>query len=232
MNFLVYDSQTIDSVDFNGKHTNLILKFGAALKDNEILLYVLSDFEPCSFELTIDENKSLTELWNSIKHELRIPTNDYHLCEVASTANDNEKLLDELDQNLKHNGLVNGSQIMIKEGTIPSKNHVRVRVLRIIDRIHEPTQASLLNSFQKPNINSLCLVHINPWYEMNELGLFELPLISPFNVLRDHIVNCIGFRMPANFSKGTQAFEFIRLYNVEDDQPISVVHEPAMLTLK
>ena len=77
------------------------------------------------------------------------------------------------------------------------------------------------------------LVHTDPIYEMIELeGLFELPVISPFNVLRERIVNHIEFRIPSGFEREVKALEFIRLYDVEDDEPVSIVHEPLLTTLK
>jgi len=69
---LVYDHQTIDTIDFKQNNTNLCLKFGQALKENDILLYILSDREPNSLELIVDYNITLTELWNRIKQELHI----------------------------------------------------------------------------------------------------------------------------------------------------------------
>ena len=62
--------------------------------------------------------------------------------------------------------------------------------------------------------------------------LFDLALISPINVLRELIVAHIEFKVPPNFARDVKATEFIRLYNVEDNQPVSVVHEPILTTLK
>ena len=61
---------------------------------------------------------------------------------------------------------------------------------------------------------------------------FELPLISPFNVLRERIANFIEFRVPAGYQRDVKPAEFIRLYAVEDNQPVSIVHEPVLTTLK
>jgi hypothetical protein len=69
---LVYDHQTIDTIDFKQNNTNLCLKFGQALKENDLLLYILSDREPNSLELIVDYNITLTDLWNRIKQELHI----------------------------------------------------------------------------------------------------------------------------------------------------------------
>jgi len=62
--------------------------------------------------------------------------------------------------------------------------------------------------------------------------LFELPIISPFNVLRERIANHIEFKVPSNHPRGVKSCEFIRLYNIEDEQPISIIHEPVLTTLK
>ena len=66
--------------------------------------------------------------------------------------------------------------------------------------------------------------------ELNEL--FELPVISSFNVLRERIAKHIGFIIPSNYARDTRPLEFIRLYHVEDNQPISIIHEPLLTTLK
>lgn len=62
--------------------------------------------------------------------------------------------------------------------------------------------------------------------------LFELPLISPFNLLREKIANHIEFHVPSNFVREAKALEFIRLYGMQDDQPSSLIHEPLSTTLK
>ncbi len=67
---LVYDHQTIDTIDFKQNNTNLCLKLGQTLKENDLLLYILSDREPNSLELVVDFNLTLTDLWNLIKQEL------------------------------------------------------------------------------------------------------------------------------------------------------------------
>lgn len=68
----VYDHLTVDTINFKQNNTNLILKFGQALKENDLLLYILSDREPSSLELVIDRNRTLAELWSMIKTELRM----------------------------------------------------------------------------------------------------------------------------------------------------------------
>jgi len=67
---LVYDHQTVDTIDFKQNNTNLCLKLGQTLKENDLLLYILSDREPNSLELVVDFNLTLTDLWNLIKQEL------------------------------------------------------------------------------------------------------------------------------------------------------------------
>jgi hypothetical protein len=67
---LVYDHQTVDTIDFKQNNTNLCLKLGQGLKENDLLLYILSDREPNSLELVVDFNITLTDLWNLIKQEL------------------------------------------------------------------------------------------------------------------------------------------------------------------
>ncbi len=80
---------------------------------------------------------------------------------------------------------------------------------------------------------SLFLVHTDPIYDLSELEeLFELPLISPFNVLREQIVKYIEFRMPTGYARDVKPLEFIRLYDMEEDQPVSIIHEPLLTTLK
>jgi hypothetical protein len=59
-------------IDFKQNNTNLTLKFGQALQENDLLLYILSDREPSSLELVVDQNTTLTNLWNLIKHELNM----------------------------------------------------------------------------------------------------------------------------------------------------------------
>jgi len=54
-------------IDFKQNNTNLTLKFGQALQENDLLLYILSDREPSSLELVVDQNTTLTNLWSIIK---------------------------------------------------------------------------------------------------------------------------------------------------------------------
>jgi hypothetical protein len=72
----VYDHQTIDTIDFKENNTNLCLKSGQALKENDLLIYILSDREPNSLELVVDFNITLTDLWNLIKQELHIDSKE------------------------------------------------------------------------------------------------------------------------------------------------------------
>jgi hypothetical protein len=69
---IVYDHETVDSIEFKKNNTNLCLKFGQSLKENDLLLYILSDREPSSLELVIDRNLTLTQLWFTIKKELNM----------------------------------------------------------------------------------------------------------------------------------------------------------------
>jgi hypothetical protein len=57
-------------------------------------------------------------------------------------------------------------------------------------------------------------------------------LISPFNVLREQIAKYIEFRMPSGYARDVKPLEFIRLYDMEEDQPVSIIHEPLLTTLK
>ena len=63
-------------------------------------------------------------------------------------------------------------------------------------------------------------------------NVFELPVISPFNVLRERIAQIIEFKVPPNHARDAKPSEFIRLYEMEDDQPVSIIHEPVLTTLK
>jgi hypothetical protein len=77
------------------------------------------------------------------------------------------------------------------------------------------------------------LVYTRPIFELTELPeRFELPIVSSFNVFRERIAKFIDFKVPLNHENDIQPFEFIRLYDIEDDQPSSIVHEPALTTLK
>ncbi len=70
--FIVYDHQTVDKIEFKDNNTNLSLKFGEALKENDLLLYILSDREPSSLELVVNQNITLSHLWLLIKQELKM----------------------------------------------------------------------------------------------------------------------------------------------------------------
>lgn len=69
---LVYDHQTVDTIDFKQNNTNLCLKLGQALKPNDILLYILSDREPNTLEVVVDISLTLRDLWSLIKQELHM----------------------------------------------------------------------------------------------------------------------------------------------------------------
>ncbi|CAF0972981.1 unnamed protein product [Adineta steineri] len=215
----LYDHQSVDTINFKDNNTNLCLKFGHALKENDLLLYILSDREPCSLELVVDQNITLTELWLQIKHELKMDYNDneYHLCEVTSSLADDEQPLNDFDQTLSANSLTNGAQLTMRPGSVAPKNHVRLKIFRILDKIYEPMEA----------------IHIDPKYNTIEFGeYFELPIISPFNVLRERIAQYIEFRVPSNYARDVKPSEFIRLFDMENNQPVSIIHEPILTTLK
>jgi hypothetical protein len=63
-------------------------------------------------------------------------------------------------------------------------------------------------------------------------GFFEVPIISPFNVLREKIANHIEFKVPPGHARDIKPLEFIRLYYTDDEQPVSIIHEPLLTTLK
>lgn len=70
--YIVYDHHTVDSIEFKQNNTTLCLKFGQSLKENDLLLYILSDRDPCSLELVVDKNITLSHLWLLIKQELHM----------------------------------------------------------------------------------------------------------------------------------------------------------------
>lgn len=149
---VVYDHQTVDSIEFKENNTDLCLKLGQALKENDILLYILSHREPSPLELVVDRRQTLKQLWTLIKQELRMndDDNDYHLCEIQSnttTTDDDGRPLNEFDETLMSNELSNGTQLTIKLGSVPSKNHVRLRIFRIIGKTFKPSQASMTKVF-------------------------------------------------------------------------------------
>lgn len=77
------------------------------------------------------------------------------------------------------------------------------------------------------------LVHTRPLFELTALEKrFELPISSSFNVLRESIAKFIDFTVPPDYFDTAQPFEFIRLYDIENDQPTTLVHEPFLTTLK
>ena len=68
--------------------------------------------------------------------------NNYHLCEVQPSLINEEAPLNDFDQTLVVNGLTNGTQLTMRSGSVAPKNHVRLKVFRIIDRIFKPPEAS------------------------------------------------------------------------------------------
>lgn len=121
------------------------------MKENDILLYILSRYEPSPLEIVIDQDNTLRQLWSLIKQELRMDDqdNDYHLSEVqsATTNDDAERILNDFDQTLARNQLYNGTQLTIKIGSVSMKNHVRLRIRRITNKIYQPHQASKIDIF-------------------------------------------------------------------------------------
>jgi hypothetical protein len=141
----LYDHQTVDTIDFKQNNTNLCLKIGQTLKENDFLLYILSDHEPNTLELVVDFNITLNDLWNLIKHELNMDNknNDYHLCEVKTSLINDGSPLNDFDQTLLVNGLTNGAQLTIRSGSIAPRNHVRLKIFQIINKYYKPNEASM-----------------------------------------------------------------------------------------
>jgi hypothetical protein len=79
----------------------------------------------------------------------------------------------------------------------------------------------------------LFVVHTRPIFELTELPeRFELPIVSSFNVLRERIAKFLDVKIPLNYENDVQSLEFIRLYEIADEQPTVIVHEPVLTTLK
>jgi hypothetical protein len=77
------------------------------------------------------------------------------------------------------------------------------------------------------------IVHTRPKYQLVDIGeQFELALICPFQVLRERIAQFINHKVPASAPRDTKAAEYIRLYTMDKDEPVSIVHEPILTTLK
>lgn len=74
---LVYDHQTVDTIDFKQNNTSLCLRAGQALKETDILLFIQSDREANSVELVVDLTITLTDLWKIIKRELQMDGKTY-----------------------------------------------------------------------------------------------------------------------------------------------------------
>ncbi|CAF1418354.1 unnamed protein product, partial [Adineta steineri] len=215
----LYDHQTVDTINFRENNTNLCLKSGQALKENDLMICIQSDREPNLLELIVDYSMTLTDLWNLIKQKLNMDENDneYHLCEMKSTLINDGSPLNDFDQTLLVNGLTNGAQLTIRSGSIAPRNHIRLKVFKIINQYYKPNEA----------------IHTRPKFEMIELTQrFELPITSSFNALRERIAKLIDFKVPSNYTSDTQPLEFIRLYDIDDNQPTTIVHEPVLTTLK
>ena len=132
----------------------------------------------------------------------------------------------------------------MRAGSVAPKNHVRLKVFRIISKTYKPIEASTKDGFSIRPLTGDPTIDLTEWflslsvrtrpkYQIIELeDRFELPLISAFNVLRERIANFIEFRVPAGYQRDVKPAEFIRLYAIEDNQPVSIVHEPLLTTLK
>lgn len=68
--------------------------------------------------------------------------NEYHLCEVSTSLINEGSPLNDFDQTLTDNRLTNGAQLTIRPGSVAPKNHVRVRMTRIIEKTYHPPEAS------------------------------------------------------------------------------------------
>jgi hypothetical protein len=53
--------------------------------------------------------------------------------------------LNDFDQTLLVNGLTNGTQLTIRSGSVAPRNHVRLKVFRIINKYYKPNEASMNN---------------------------------------------------------------------------------------
>jgi hypothetical protein len=133
------------------------------------------------------------------------------------------------------NSLTNGAQLAMRIGSIPPRNHVRLKIFQIINKFYRPNEASMNENFHLHSIDCfICfLVHTRPIYELTELPeRFELPIVSSFNILRERIAKFLDLKIPVNYENDIQSFEFIRLYEIADEQPTVIVHEPSLITLK
>jgi hypothetical protein len=68
--------------------------------------------------------------------------NDYHLCEMQSSLINDGTPLNDFDQTLLENKLTNGAQLTMRAGSVAPKNHVRLKIFRILDRTYQPVEAS------------------------------------------------------------------------------------------
>jgi hypothetical protein len=68
---------------------------------------------------------------------------EYHLCELKSSLINDGPPLNDFDQNLLVNGLTNGIQLTIRCGSVAPRNHVRLKVFRIINKYCKPHEASM-----------------------------------------------------------------------------------------
>ena len=69
--------------------------------------------------------------------------NEYHLCEVTPSLINESAPLNDFDQTLLVNGLTNGAQLTMQPGSVPPKNHVRLKVFRIFNKYYQQAEASM-----------------------------------------------------------------------------------------
>jgi hypothetical protein len=55
--------------------------------------------------------------------------------------------LNDFDQTLLINGLTNGAQLAMRIGSIPPRNHIRLKIFQIINKFYRPNEASMNEDF-------------------------------------------------------------------------------------
>ena len=71
--------------------------------------------------------------------------NNHHLCEIKPSLLNDGPPLNDFNQTLTVNGLSNGVQLIMQSGSVPSRNHVRLRIFKIINKSYKPIKASKTN---------------------------------------------------------------------------------------
>ncbi len=51
--------------------------------------------------------------------------------------------MNDFDQTLLANGLTNGAQLTMKSGSVAPRNHVRLKIFKIINKYYKPNEASM-----------------------------------------------------------------------------------------